>query len=122
MMAAPLAMDLRTRVMGDLDGGMTVVATATKYSVSARTIYHWKTLVRDQGSPEPRRGQPGRKPKLANFREQILAVVRENSEITLEDLKKTLGLPVCLSTVWLALQGWGIVLKKSSAGGRTATI
>jgi transposase len=108
--------------MGDLDGGMTVVATATKYSVSARTIYHWKTLVRDQGSPEPRRGQPGRKPKLANFREQILAVVRENSEITLEDLKKTLGLPVCLSTVWLALQGWGIVLKKSSAGGRTATI
>ncbi|MDB5347808.1 MAG: transposase [Schlesneria sp.] len=119
-MAAPLAMDLRTRVMRDLKGGMTVVDAATKYSVSARTIYHWKTLVRDQGSPEPRRGRPGRKPKLSNFREQILAVVRENPEITLEDLQQTLRLPVCLSTVWLALKGWGIVLKKSSPRGRTA--
>jgi transposase len=120
MMAAPLAMDLRTRVMTDLEAGMTVVGAATKYSVSTRTIYHWKTLVRDQGSPEPRHGQPGPKPKLANFREQILALVRENAEITLEDLKRTLELPVCLSTVWLALKAWGIVLKKSSPGGRTA--
>ena len=120
MMAAPLAMGLRTRGMTDLAVGMTVVAAAAKYSVSARTIYHWKTLVRERGSPEPRHGRPGLPPKLANVREQILALVRDNSGITLEDLKAQLRLPVCRSTVWLALKAWGIVLKNSPAGGRTA--
>lgn len=117
MMAAALAMDLRTRVLQAVDSGMTVKAAAETYSVSSRTIYNWKALMRDRGSPEPRDGKTGPKPKLESFREPILAVIRENSEITLEDLRAKLSLPACLSTIWLALKTWGIVLKKSPPGG-----
>lgn len=119
-MAVPLAMDLRTRVMKDVESGLTVAAVAAKYSVTARTIYHWKALVRENGSCQPRDGKTGPKPKLEGFREQILALIRENSGITLAELKAQLELPVCLTTAWLALKTWGIVLKKSAAGGRTA--
>lgn len=119
-MAAPLAMDLRTRVLQAISAGMTVKAAAETFSVSSRTIYHWKSLMRDRGSPEPRDGKTGPKPKLERFREQILAVIREDSGMTLEDLRTKLSLPVCLSTIWLALKTWGIVLKKSPPGGRTA--
>ena len=111
-MAAALTGDLRVRVMVDVDAGM----SAEKYSVSARTIYHWKALRRETGAMEPRGGKTGPKPKLAEHRERILAAVREDSAITLNDLRETLQLPACVTTLWLALRTWGIVLKKSDEG------
>ena len=115
-MATALAGDLRVRVMGDVDAGMSAERAAVKYSVSARTIYHWKALRRETRALEPRAGKTGPKPKLAEHRERILAAVRENSAITLSDLRETLQLSVCVSTLWVALRTWGIVLKKSPAG------
>lgn len=115
-MAAALAKDLRMRVMVDIDAGMSAEKAAVKYSVSARTIYHWKALRRETGAMRPRGGKTGPKPKLAEHREQILAAVRENSAITLNDLRETLQLPACVATLWRALRTWGIVLKKSPAG------
>ncbi len=120
MLAAALAMDLRTRVLQAVSAGITVETAAETYSVSSRTIYSWKALVRERGSPQPRDGKTGPKPKLESFREPILAVIREDAGVTLADLQTKLSLPVCLSTLWLALKTWGIVLKKSPAGSRTA--
>lgn len=114
-MAAALAMDLRTRVMADVDAGMSSEKAAEKYSVSARTIYQWKALRRETGSVEPRDGKTGPKPKLEEHRERIQAAVREDSGITLNDLKTKLQLPTCVATLWTALRTWGIVLKKSPA-------
>jgi transposase len=118
-MAAALAMELRARVMKDIDAGISVERVAEKYSVSARTIYNWKALVREKGTFQARDGKPGPKRKLEDSREAILAAVGEDSGMTLEELKAKLDLPVCLSTVWMALKAWGIVLKKSPAGSRT---
>ena len=118
-MASAYGMDLRNRVMEDVQSGMSAEEAAEKYSVSARTVYNWKTLRAENGSFEPRDGKPGQKPKLQAHRDRILAVVEENSGITLEELRDRLELPVCLSTVWLALKTWGIVLKKSDPRGRT---
>ena len=115
-MAAALAGDLRVRVMLDVDAGMSAEKAAVKYSVSARTIYHWKALRRETGVLEPRAGQTGPKPKLAAHRERILAAVREDSAITLNDLRAKRPLPGCVATLWLALWSWGLVLKKSPAG------
>ena len=115
-MAAALTKDLRVRVMLDVDAGMSAEKAAVKYSVSARTIYHWKALRRETGVLKPRAGKTGPKPKLAAHRERILAAVREDSAITLNDLRAKLQLPGCVSTLWLALWSWGIVLKKSPAG------
>ena len=115
-MAAALAKDLRVRVMRDVDAGLSAGLSAEKDSVSARTIYHWKTLRRETGALEPRAGKTGPKPKLAEHRERILAAVREDSAITLNDLRAKLQLPACVTTLWLALRTWGLVLKKSPAG------
>jgi transposase len=115
-MATALAGDLRVRVMGDVDAGMSAEKAAVKYSVSARTIYHWKALRRETRALAPRAGKTGPKPKLAEHRERILAAVRADSAITLNDLRETLQLPASVSTLWTALRTWGIVLKKSPAG------
>ena len=113
-MAAALAGDLRVRVMGDVDAGM----SAVKYSVSARTIYHWKALRRETKALDPRAGKTGPKLKLAEYRERILAAVREDSAITLNDLREKLPLPAGVTTLWQALRTWGLVLKKKSCGRR----
>lgn len=115
-MAAALAKDLRFRVMADVDAGMSAEKAAEKYSVSARTIYHWKALRRETGALKPRAGQTGPKPKLTQHRERILAVVREDSAITLHDLRAKLQLSAGVTTLWTALRKWGLVLKKSPAG------
>ena len=92
-MVAALTGDLRVRVMVDVDAGLSAEKAGKKYSVSARTIYHWKALRRETGAMKPRAGQTGPKPKLAEHRERILVAVRENSSITLNDLCETLQLP-----------------------------
>ena len=117
-MAVPLAMDLRIRVMKDVDGGMSAEKAAVKYSISARTIYEWKKLRRDQGSLEPRPRRYGPKPKLQERREEILQAQRENVDLTLEELRSQLGLEVGISTLWTALTAWGQVLKKSPESRR----
>jgi hypothetical protein len=53
-MAAPLVMDLRVRVMRDVEAGMSAEKAALKYCVSGRTIYDWKKLQRENGTVEPR--------------------------------------------------------------------
>ena len=62
------------------------------------------------------KGKTGPKSKLAEHRERILAAVREDSAITLNDLREKLQLPVCVTTLWQALRTWGLVLKKSPEG------
>ena len=118
-MASSYGMDLRNRVMADVEAGMSAENAAVKYSVSPRTVYNWKTLRTEKGTLKPRDGKPGVKPKLQEYRDRILTVVELNSGITLEELRERLELPVCLSTVWLALKTWGIVLKKSDPRSRT---
>lgn len=118
-MASAYGMDLRNRVMADIQAGMSAEQAAAKYSISPRTVYNWKALLAANGTVEPRDGKPGQKPKLQEHRDRILAVVKEKSGITLEELRDRLQLPVCLSTVWLALKAWGIVLKKSDLRRRT---
>ena len=114
------SLDLRTRVMDDLDRGLSAEKAAEKYSVTARTIYSWKLLKRETGNIAPRQGKTGPKRKLDSYREAILAEIRENSDLTLEELKSQLKLPGCPQTLSNALHRWGIVLKKSHARHRTA--
>jgi len=119
-MATGYSLDLRTRVMDDLERGLSAEEAAEKYSVTARTIYSWKLLKRETGGIAPRQGKTGPKRKLDAHREAILARIRENSDLTLEELKSQLELPGCLQTLSNALHRWGIVLKTSDASYRTA--
>ncbi len=119
-MPGSYSLDLRIRVMADVDKGMSIEAVAQTYSVSSRAIFQWRDLRDETGNLEPRHGKTGPKPKLDSYRDEILAAVQENSSITLEELKSKLELPGCVQTLWNALRRWGIVLKKSHASSRTA--
>ena len=116
-MAAPLAMDLRIRVLNDVEAGMSANAAAEKYSISARTIDDWKRIQRETGSLRPRHGKTGPQLKLASHERSIRAAVQQNPSITLGELHESLRLPVCLETIWNALRARSIVLKRSPAGG-----
>ena len=58
-MAAALAKDLRIRVMVDVDAGMSAEKAGQKYSVSTRTIYHWRALRRETGGDAAAWGEDG---------------------------------------------------------------
>ena len=120
-MPGSYSLDLRERVMSDVDKGMYIEAVAEKYSVSTRVIFQWRDLRDQTGELLPRKGKTGPKLKLESFRSEILDAVQSNPSITLEELKTKLELPGCLQTLWHALRRWGIVLKKSHTGDRTAT-
>lgn len=113
-MAAAYSGDLRQRVMADVAAGMSAEAAAVKYSVTARTIYHWKVLRDQTGALQPRRGRTGRTSKLEPFRDSIGAALREKPGLTLEELQARFQLPCSLTAVWRALRRWGLVLKKKS--------
>ena len=120
-MAGGYSLDLRVRVMRDLEQGMSADVVALKYSVSTRTVFAWLRLKRETGDIKPRQGKTGPKRKLEPFRDAILAAIEQQPHITLEELRSRLDLPGCLQTLWNALHRWGIVLKKSHPRGRTAT-
>ena len=111
-MPAALSMDLRVRVMDEVDRGTSAEKAAAIYKISAGTIYGWMRLRRETGTLMPRRGKTGPKPKLQGHRQAIEAEVRQNSGITLKDLKAKLGLAVGINTLCRALHAWGLVSKK----------
>ena len=119
-MAAAYSQDLRTRVMQEVDSGMSAEVAAVKFSVSARAVYSWKALKRETGAFAPRQGITGPKPKLDPYRDSITAGIQSNPDVTLEELRSQLKLPGCLQTLANALRRWGIVLKKSHSSRRTA--
>lgn len=119
-MPGSYSLDLRIRVISDVDKGMMIEAVAKKFSISTRVIFNWLELREETGELVPRRGKTGPKRKLDSHRDAILSAVEANPSITLEELKTKLELPGCIQTLWHALRRWGIVLKKSHAGNRTA--
>ena len=120
-MAASYSLDLRSRVLRDVDAGMSVADAAVKFSVTEPTIYSWIHLRKETGSLRPRVGDVGRKRKLDSFKDQIVTAIEENSSLTLKELHSQLELPGTIQTLWYALKRWGITLKKSGSRRRAAT-
>lgn len=116
-MGRPYSVDLRTRVVGAVDGGDSVDEVAERYKVSARTIWSWLALRTQTGSVAPRVGAVGPQPKLDEHREKIVAAIEAAPSLTLDELRVKLELPGCRTTLWKALERWGQSLKKSDVRG-----
>ncbi len=68
------------------------------YNYGKSTIYDILELERETGSVKPRVGPCGRKPKLApGEHPKVAAAIDERPDITLEELKESLSLPVSVS-------------------------
>jgi transposase len=111
------SMDLRERVMMDVDAGMKIREVSDKYRVTTKWIGDLRKLRAETGSLEPRHGKPGPKPTLADHSAKLLELVAAQPDASLEEFRAQLPVAVGASTVWRALRDLGFTFKKSDACG-----
>jgi transposase len=114
--------DLRERVLADCDGGMGTRAVARKYRVSESWVRRLKQTRRQTGRVTPAAQRHGPAPGWVAHADRIRAAVAAAPDATLAELKARLGLAVSLATLWRAVRGLGLTVKKKSSGlpSRTA--
>jgi transposase len=115
-------MDLRVRVMADVDGGLGTKAAAQKYRVSEDWIRKLKRLRRETGSFAARQQRVSHATKLDNDLPRLEQLVKERPDATLKELRAALGCEASVSCIWRALRRLQMTFKKSSSGrGAAAT-
>lgn len=125
-MGKPLSMDLRSRVIAAIDGGMSRRAAAARYGVAPSTVIRWDIDRRLTGSfaPKPQGGDT-RSRRIETHAATILAALEETPDITLEELCDRLardGIAASTSSLSRFFQRHGISRKKRPAtrSSRTA--
>jgi transposase len=117
--------DLRSRVLGAIDGGSPAKAVAEAFQVSVSYIY--KALARRQatGETEARAQRNHQTLKLAAHHDAIAAEVARRPDITLEELRTWLSathrVTASLGLMHQTLVRLGLTLKKSRAGRKSRT-
>jgi transposase len=106
------SMDLRVRVMADVDQGLGTKATAEKYRVSPDWVRKLKRFRRQSGSFAARQQRVSHVTKLDHQLPRLKQLVRERPDATLRELREALGAQVALGTVWRALKRLQITFKK----------
>lgn len=128
-MARSLSHDLRKRVVEAVEGGLSRRAAALKYDVGVSSAIRWVARYRCSGSlaPDKRGGREARSP-LDAYRDDILALVEEEVDITLDEIvvhvRQTYGLETSKSSVDRFFARHGVTFKKrlrtpASRNGRT---
>ena len=108
------SMDLRQRVAVDRAEGMTVRAVAQKYRVCESFVYDLMARLRQTGSLACQNQPTGRKRKLSeDGHGRLSALVRQQPDATIPQLRASLGEPVSDRTVGRALLRLGLTRKKS---------
>jgi transposase len=108
------SMDLRERVLADLDAGLPAKDAAAKYRVSAAWVRRLRQRRRETGETGPRAGRRGPRPSWEGYADRLREAVRQAPDATLAELKARLGLAVALSTLWRAVAALGLTVKKKS--------
>lgn len=106
------SMDLRDRVMADVDAGMKIKAVAEKYSVSVGWISKLKRFRKNTGSYAARKQRVNRSTKLDADLPRLEALVREKPDSTIRELREKLNVQVSRATVGRALQRLNFTFKK----------
>ena len=108
--------DLRERIVAAVERGeQSIRQIAQLFSVSLSCIVRLLQHQRRTGSvqPKPHAGVPPRKLDAAADA-RLLALVREQPDATLAELRDRLGIPCCLMTIARALQRHEITRKKKT--------
>jgi transposase len=118
---APYSMDLRTRVLGDCDGGMKVEEVAAKYRVSRAWVHRVLQRRRETGEIEPRRQTKFRERRLGpEAEDRLRSLVTAQPDRTLAELRDALPTTAGLATIWRALSRLNLTVKKNGTRRRTA--
>lgn len=116
-MAKAYPMLLRVRVIEDCDAGVGTKAVAEKYHVSPAWVRRLKQHRRERGDIVPRPGGGSRGLKID--RDRLAALVSEQPDATLMELRRRLGVDVSLWAICKALRELKLSYKKSRSTRRS---
>ena len=115
-MTAPLSNDLRLRVVGAIDGGLSRRAAAAKFDVSVASAVRWYQRYRRTGSVTPAAiGGDRHSHRAEAHAAKILAWIDENRDITLVEIADRLaaeGHVFAPATIWRLLDRHDYTVKK----------
>jgi transposase len=121
-MGKPYSMDLRERVIADVEAYGNVRRVGEKFSVSPSFVVKLSQAKRSIGSITPKpQGGDHRSDPIEAHREWLLDLVRETVDLTLSEIRDRLaerGLSVSISTVWRFYERHDISFKKNRARQR----
>jgi transposase len=120
-MPSPLSNDLRKRIIDAKLRGDTEDKIAKEKEVNKSTITKLWALYRETGSYEARPNPNGRKPALSPKQlNMITNKIKEQPDITLQELIDEFNLPVCVSALCRTVNNkLGFSFKKNSSRRRT---
>src|SRR4051812_6889456 len=128
-MSKALSLDLRTRVLAAIAGGLSCRQAAQRFGVSASSAIRWRGLERRQGDARPKAlGGDRRSGRIEACAGLILGLVEATPDITLEELRTALaarGVAVGYGSLWRFFARRRITRKKRprtrpSRRGRTS--
>ena len=120
-MAAAYSIDLRSRVLRDADAGLSSKDLADRYHVSRAWVDALKQRRRETGEIAPRKQTRWRTPILAGHEHRLRALILEQPDRTLAELRDALATTASLATIWRAIDRLDLTLKKNGTARRTRT-
>jgi len=120
-MAAPYSEDLRARAVAAVEGGLSRHQAAERFSVGVSSVIRWCRRKAETGSVAalPMGGKV--KPKLLPEREWILARLKAEPSLAVEELRAELaerGVKISHGALWAFLDREALTFKKNSARRR----
>ena len=109
----PYSKERRAEVLAAGDAGEGTQAVALKFNVSESWVRRIKQQRRELGKTAPATTRK-RIPKWRAVESQIRAAIAEQPDLTLAELKATLGTELCVQTLCNALHALKLTLKKKS--------
>ncbi len=107
------SMDLRDRAFRLLDAGLLPDAVATQLQVSGSWVRLLRQRRRETGEIEPRAQRYGPRRKLEPHLHTLAALIEEQPDRTLAELRDALPVPVSLPTIWRAVDDLRFRVKKN---------
>jgi transposase len=122
-MPKPYSVDLRARVIEDVETGASRRAAADHYGISPSVVIIWTQRWETTGSvaPKPSGGSTSRLERHAKF---LLGLIAEKPDLTLDEIVAAMRkrrIAGSRSAVWRFFARRNISFKKNSVRGRAAT-
>lgn len=91
-MSKALSLDLRTRVLVAVAGGLSHRQAGERFGVSAASVSRWRAREREQGNPRPKAlGGDRRSGRIDACKELILSLLEETPDITIQEMRQALA-------------------------------
>jgi transposase len=125
-MGKTLSVDLRSRVIAAVEGGLSCHAAAAQFQIGIATAVRWVSVFRQTGavSPKPKGGDT-RSHRIEAYQTVILDAIQAQKDITLVELSELLrldhGAAFAPSTLGRFLKRHAITFKKNRTRQRAGT-